>query len=685
MRSKVSLWLVIALFSVCAAYADDPPAPPSSPPVPIIVLVGHATEPMGKAATIDEASKKFVSTDDARHLTGVTATRGEDTLNLGLDALVRVLKVEGLPAAPKLIQGESEVIDLKFLDADDAPVHVDYVIESSKPSVALANDRDHTIEGVLSEKVASDTAEIRIKAGGHVVARLEYTVGEAVKSITVSNNSLELNEGGSAVNPGISLIGANTGRAYQFPERTLTLEPNDFVELTSEGWLRAKELPQFRTGPVRAVAIYDSPELLDKSKRARQDATIRLRAGTIEFSPPTALLPAFGETDFLAVLRRRDGTVVPAKFLWTVPATSAPWVAVAPSADRVKVLSIAAASKGMPQIVNLTATATPNDNDLSNDPVSATLPVRLVGSVVAFEPIGVQLTIIDDRTVSDLYGARTAEEYYVARIRFNNNIQNNDGEKKATSFLAFSDSVEVGVTLQKRRTKEALKAFRRRVERNEQRFHNDPYVADDLANDWEPVSERELLTFIEPRAVSDLGTPTEKVRNANTIYEGKSPEGMLPQQPQCTGGLTYRPHTFEMMVNSVDSRSDRSRRSIVFTALSTLGTAASFVTSISPPTAGSVLNATDKFTNLFIPGMAKLFPSLKETQRQNVVAHTMRQIEEIPYGSDLSRILFFPKRTFTGMLPDHEVRIASICPFQFKVQVALLNKGDIKTIGSTGQ
>jgi hypothetical protein len=464
----------------------------------------------------------------------------------------------------------------------------------------------------------------------------------------------------------VTMIGANSGTAYRMPERTLTVEENEFVEISPEGWLRAKELPQFRRGPIMAQILYDSPDLQDKSKRAQQRVNIVLRAGTIEFSPSSGLLPAFGEKDFMAVLRSRDGDVMPARFTWTVPNDAKPWIAVAPSTDHVTVLWTSPTMKDMPLVVNVVATAAA---DIGGAPVTATLPIRLAGSVVAFEPINVQLTIIDDRTVSDLYGSRTALEYYATRIRFNNNIQNKDGEKKATSILAFSDSIEVGVTLQKRLTKEALKA-RERASKT-----SDP-------NDWVPVSERELFAFIAPRAL-DQDEMVATYPNRRARYDAEHPDELLPELPVCTGGLTYRPHTFEMMVNSVDARSDRSKRTIAFTTLATLGVAASFVTSISPPTGGSVLNATDKFSNLLVPSLAKLFPSLKETQRQNIVAHTMRPIEEIPYGSDLSRIIFFPKRTFTGMIPDHEVRIASICPFLFKVQVALLNKGDLKTLGAS--
>ena len=145
--------------------------------------------------------------------------------------------------------------------------------------------------------------------------------------------------------------------------------------------------------------------------------------------------------------------------------------------------------------------------------------------------------------------------------------------------------------------------------------------------------------------------------------------------------ITYRPLTFEMIVNTVDRRDERSFRSRVFQGLNAFGTAFSFVTAIAQPGPNSDLPiGLEKYSNLFIPGLEKLWPSLKESHRQNIVSQTMKPIEEVPFGSDIYRVLFFPKKSLRGMLAGNLLRISQICPHFFKVEVAVIEKGNKTTV-----
>jgi hypothetical protein len=105
------------------------------------------------------------------------------------------------------------------------------------------------------------------------------------------------------------------------------------------------------------------------------------------------------------------------------------------------------------------------------------------------------------------------------------------------------------------------------------------------------------------------------------------------------------------------------------------GTLASVVTSVAVPGPQSDIPlAIEKYNSLFLPGFEKLWPTLRETNRQNLVSQTMKTIEEIPFGSDLARVLFFPRREFRGLLPKYETRVSSICPFHFNIEVAVIQK-----------
>jgi hypothetical protein len=147
------------------------------------------------------------------------------------------------------------------------------------------------------------------------------------------------------------------------------------------------------------------------------------------------------------------------------------------------------------------------------------------------------------------------------------------------------------------------------------------------------------------------------------------------EDPVCEDTITYRPLMFEMVVNTVDRREGRSVRSQVFNALELVGIGASFSSAIRFPRPGRDLPiVTDRFTNLLVPGLEKIFPSLKEQHRQNIVSQLMKPIEEVPFGSDITRVLFIPKRGMRGVVPNHKVRISQICPYYFKIKVAVVDK-----------
>lgn len=153
-------------------------------------------------------------------------------------------------------------------------------------------------------------------------------------------------------------------------------------------------------------------------------------------------------------------------------------------------------------------------------------------------------------------------------------------------------------------------------------------------------------------------------------------EGVIeksPIEPTCQGVIKYRPFTFEMMVNTVDRRNERRQRTKIFNILEFVGTSTSFVTSFLVPGAGSDLPlGLEKYRNLFIPGMERIYRDYKELHRQNLVSQTMREIEEIPYGSDITRVIFIPKKDIRGIMRGHDVRISEICPYYFNIEVGVI-------------
>lgn len=221
--------------------------------------------------------------------------------------------------------------------------------------------------------------------------------------------------------------------------------------------------------------------------------------------------------------------------------------------------------------------------------------------------------------------------------------------------------------------------------------NSDPDTAVDDGK-WRPVNPSDFNRISEPKLPDEVPLPLlPEVPDPldNTVMQGDlSALGNAEQtpieenqteeeeeDPPCRGTITYRPFTFEMMVNTVDRRDGRSLRSRVFTLLEAVGTGTSFVTSIAVPGRGSDLPlGLEKYRNLLIPGIDKLYPNFKEQQRQNIVSQAMKEIEEIPFGSDITRVIFIPRKTIRGLIRGHEARISEVCPFYFKIQVAIINK-----------
>jgi len=146
----------------------------------------------------------------------------------------------------------------------------------------------------------------------------------------------------------------------------------------------------------------------------------------------------------------------------------------------------------------------------------------------------------------------------------------------------------------------------------------------------------------------------------------------------------YRPYSFEMMINTIDPRDDKTSRTKGFKFANALAMVGSFFTNVfagQQTDAHRILNAT---SNMLIPGFEKLYPSMKDTERQNFVSMTMRPIEEIPFGADISRVLFFPKHDFHGILPGYQVRISEIDTSVFNIRVAIVDKTKALNVNAAG-
>ncbi|MDH3494500.1 MAG: hypothetical protein OEM82_13170 [Acidobacteriota bacterium] len=247
-------------------------------------------------------------------------------------------------------------------------------------------------------------------------------------------------------------------------------------------------------------------------------------------------------------------------------------------------------------------------------------------SVVDFRPLKIRLDLMDKQTARDLFGKVSERTYFIAKVRLFNMIKDRTSEFFGDSILVYSESMEVKVALEIKEDGSDWRAFK--PEDLEGRF---PEIYGDL-------QRRESTRLLDGQANQGRGS-----------YD---PDDRCHVQRQEGFWIPYRPLTFEMVANTHDRRGERSLRSKTLFWLNLAGSASSIFTSVFVPAPKSdVPVALDKFNNLLIPGYEKLFPSLREVQRQNIVSMVMRPLEEVAFGSDITRILFFPKKPIKGVFP----------------------------------
>lgn len=539
-----------------------------------------------------------------------------------------------------LIAGEKRPVNLKIVNPSGIELPLPFELTSSNDAIAKVIG-NATIEGT-STKRGDQAATITVKANGATLGSLAVRVREAIARIEMPA-MIEVEEGKSR-ELGVKVIGLE-GSEFTPADREVEFSTDDArVTISPQGVIQAADLGSQTVNDKNVIIEATSLEGPGSNNpvRARRTATVRLRPGRIDFSPRTPLLPRGGSTKVSATLFNRAGTRLTIKQVsWSLKnPDDSQFVKLSPSDDgSVTVLWKDDDSPNRPSLVELTATA---ESTTTQTQITDTVVIRVSGEVTDFAPLNVKLNIMDDQTATDLYGKKTAEEYFVARVRLNNNIDaKNSPALAGASILAFSDSIEIAVAYERQEVNAKGKPL--------------PNAA------WEEVDPADLRQFEVPGTVD-------------------RPANRRPA-PVCQGFLTYRPYMFEMMVNTVDRRDERSPRGKTFRVLAAIGTAASFVTSVAVPGPGSDIPlAIEKYSNLLIPGIEKLWPTLRETHRQNLVSQSMKPIEEIPFGSDLSRVLFFPKKPFRGLLRNQQTRISQICPYFFEIEVAVITKQNKHTV-----
>lgn len=588
---------------------------------------------------------------------------------------IKAIKIEG--HEKQLVEGERRRIAVVAVDKDDVAipdVPLEFKVEPT--NVARVEPGPEIVATATGVKKEPRSAIVTVGMGGdftlfadQTAASFAIKVAEPITAVTLKDSTIDIAEGEELDLRGKLHLRGKNGSIYEAGERPVNVSAGSHLEVRNDRMLVAGTLPTIADPPPTQAVTFRSLETGGTETAPVQlMVTINLKGKSLDLLPNVIPLARDGTSPTItASLFDRKGSAERLfEVVWKVAPAFEPFIAVERLSSKTARLLWRAdpdPTQRMPRFVDLTATATTGPGSV---PVTQNALIRILPTVASFAKLRVRLNIMDDRTVADLFGEKTAKEFFVARVRLNNNLKKtDDGEDlRGESILAFSESIEVAVGMEKR------------APQKQQWWMGGKKSADP----WRPMTRNEVeLMSSTGAAWLDLSSfSTRAISKWQTSVVSSSPDS---PSPSCRGVLTYRPYTFEMIVNSSDPRYERSRRAKTFRMLNGIGTLASFITSVAVPGPQSDIPlGIEKFSNLLIPGLQKLFPDIRDTQRQNIVSMTMQPIEEIPFGSDLSRVLFFPKGAFQGMLRGHETRISEICPHLFTIEVAVLDKSGKQTI-----
>ena len=444
----------------------------------------------------------------------------------------------------------------------------------------------------------------------------------------------------------------------------------------------------------------------EKSKPSdAKDVRFEASGGFIGFVPPLLNVVAGQAANVRAIVYDRTGKTRDAKVTWSIVEATDAAVITPGAGNDASILTLPDPSK-LPEKGVLTIRATTPNIDDAGTPITADLLVKIT-SPSGFTRVSGAIELLDYQTARDLYGIQTINDFYAAKITLLNDLQDEPDRKLVgASILVFSSSLAIGVNLEK------TEAKGRKLPRKDAEWK--PVTFGDLRSLGLPASYRipswEARPNITRPKRDDKGNILGHELDEMPVYtcddiwfaeqevELTPEQELLPREQQeelrarlvrqrnaqvaaaRLRQLHYRPYPYDMVVKSFDPRDARSGRSWTFRALTFAGSLASFISGVGNFGPGNdLISVNEKFGNILVPALASLWPSLKETQRQNLVSDTMHPIEEIPYASSLTKVVFLPKYPFQGFKRGYWYRVSEVCPFNFQVDVAVAPKDSRST------
>lgn len=477
MQRQIWIALLVTIFVSLCVHAQAPLL--EITPNPIVLLKDqslHFVVPDGIAATdlastdtsphvelqLSDLSVKGLSRGDAEFT--IIYTPAQQSVKL----VVRVVEIANFSVdgyEPYMVQGTRRTITLRATDSQGNELS-DLPLQLKPETDNIVNVEGGTTLVAVAKFTESKPQEtsVNVQMNDEDVVindqpvKFTIRVAEAIKEV-VPGKQIEIAERGVADLRffDLKLIGRD-GNQYEAGTRPLLIAGGDYLELKDNRYLHASELPTIATEREQKVT-FTSPDAFPGSpvQAALVSVTITLRPHRLGIEPSVASLPRNGSVVVGATLYDRAGNAE--KYFdvnWSLAKPSdEEYFALSEDTNRsVRVIwrDVVTEAKEFerPELIELIASA--QMPGPGSEPITARSLVKLLPKVADFVQLRVKLNIMDDRTVADLFGQTTSKEFYVARVRINNNLKriNEKGEPEGESILAFSDSIEVTVGLQKR-------------------------------------------------------------------------------------------------------------------------------------------------------------------------------------------------------------------------------------------
>ena len=176
---------------------------------------------------------------------------------------------------------------------------------------------------------------------------------------------------------------------------------------------------------------------------------------------------------------------------------------------------------------------------------------------------------------------------------------------------------------------------------------------------------------------------SDKITEYHVVVVVESPSAALPSGVFLDDGelkytratLRYRPYSNDIVMGVQDFFIDHGSRATSFRIAYGLADLLAGLSVVYPSRFGDKgQTAVNAANGILLPVLERVFPDRSSVYRANLAGMTMRPLEEIPFGGEVTKILMFPKQNIGGMIPGMLVRISAIDCRDFDVQVGVVEK-----------